>query len=119
MQDNWTPWLPLALSIAAAVALVAAGIWRVWRLQRRLPPDHPNTPTARHFALGFTGAALLWLAYGIVTGYARFLQPGSLQWLLAVHADALWSVPLFIGAIVWAAGIGVGWVMRLLQREGS
>lgn len=119
MPEDWTSWGPLALSMAAAALGVAWGVVRVWRMQRRLPPQHPNAPTARRFAIGFALAATLWLAYGMATGYTRFLQPEPLAWLLAVHADALWSVPLFITAIVWAAGVGVGWVMRLLQREGD
>lgn len=116
MPEDWTP---LALSMAAAVLGVALGTVRVWRMQRRFAPLHPNAPTARRFAVGFALAAVLWLVYGITTGYSRFLQPEPLAWLLAVHAQALWSVPLFITAIVWAAGVGVGWVMRLLQREGD
>lgn len=119
MPEDWISWSPLALSMAAAVLGVALGVARVWRMQRRLPPHHRNAPTARRFALGFALAAALWLAYGMLTGYSRFLQAGQLQWLLAVHQGALWSVPLFITAIVWAAGVGVGWVMRLLQREDA
>ena len=68
---------------------------------------------------GFALAAVLWLAYGLYTGYARFLPAADRAWQLAVHASALWSVPLFISAIVWAASIAMGWVMRLLQREGE
>lgn len=117
MLELWTSWAPLALSMAGAAAGVAWGTARVWRLLRPFTPLHPNATTARHFVQGFTLAAVLWLAYGLLTGYARFFQADDRAWLLAVHASALWSVPLFISAIVWAAGIGMGWVLRLLLRE--
>ncbi|MEG2999779.1 MAG: hypothetical protein RR855_04445 [Comamonas sp.] len=119
MQPDWTSWGPLALSVAGAVAGVAWGVARVWRMQRRLPPPHANARTARLFAQGFALAAVLWLAYGLYTGYARFVPADDRAWQLAVHASALWSVPLFISAIVWATSIAMGWVMRLLQREGD
>lgn len=119
MQTDWTSWGPVALSMAGAIAGVAWGVARVWRMQRRLMPPHANARTARFFAQAFALAAVLWLAYGLYTGYARFMPPQDRAWQLAVHASALWSVPLFIAAIVWAASIAMGWVMRLLEREGD
>lgn len=117
MHNDWTETLmPLALSIAAAVLLCALAVVRVWRLQRPLRAPHPNAATAGRFAWGFSGAVLLWLAYALPAGYGRFFQPDSARQLL-LYADALWSTPLFIGAIAWAAGVGVGWVLKLLQRE--
>jgi len=119
MLNDWTSWGPLALSMAGAVAGVGWAVGRVWSMQRRIAPPHPNARTARFLAQCFALAAVLWLAYGLYTGYARFLPAADRAWQLAVHASALWSVPLFISAIVWAASIAMGWVMRLLQREGE
>lgn len=118
MQDDWNALWPLALSMLAAAALVAAAIYRLWRQQHRVPPTHANARTARWFVRGFAVTALLWLAYGGWAGYGRFWQP-DWQWQLLVYADALWSIPLFIGAVAWAAGVGVGWVLHLLAREAA
>ena len=118
MQDDWNELWPLALSMLGAALLVLAAVYRLWRQQRSVPPSHPNAGTARWFARGFAAAAALWLLYGCVVGYARFLQPPWQRQLL-VHGDALWSIPLFIGAVAWAAGVGVGWVMHLLAREAA
>lgn len=118
MLHDWNTWGSLALSMVGAVAGVSWAVLRVWRLQRRFAPQHPNAATGRWFAMGFGCAALLWLAWALHTGYAHFWQSGSDRlWLLAVHADALWSIPLFISAVVWAASVAMGWVFRLLQRQ--
>lgn len=119
MLNDWISWGPLALSMAGAVAGVGWAVGRVWCMQRRVASPHPNARTARFWSQGFALAAALWLAYGLYTGYARFLPPADRAWQLAVHASALWSVPLFISAIAWAASMAMGWVMRLLQREGE
>jgi hypothetical protein len=114
------------LDFMGPLALSMAGPWRVWLgrgpcLVHAAPycTTAPQCPRRTFLAQGFALAAVLWLAYGLYTGYARFLPAADRAWQLAVHASALWSVPLFISAIVWAASIAMGWVMRLLQREGE
>ena len=108
--------MPLTLSIGAAVLLTVLSVVRVWRLQRGVAQHPRNAATARRFAWGWSIAALLWLAYALPAGYGRFFAPDGARQLL-LHAGALWSIPLFIGAIAWAASVGIGWVLRLLQRE--
>lgn len=109
-------WGPLALSMLAAALLVAASLWRVWRARRQLPPDHGQSHSAQAFALGYTAAALLWLAYGLWTGYRPWLQTSDPAWQMAVHGDSLWSLPLFIGAVAWAAALAVCWALRFMQQ---
>lgn len=113
LQDFWGP---LALSVLAGVLLVAAGIVRVWRARRQLPASHAQGPSAQRFALGYTVAALLWLAYGLWAGYRPWLQAGDRAWQMAVHGASLWSLPLFIGAIAWAAALAVCWALRFLKQ---
>ena len=119
MEQDWNSWGPLGLSMAGAVVGVTWAILRVWRMQRSVASQR-NRVTARRFALGFVVAALVWLAWSMLAGYGRWLQPGvDRAWLLAVHAHTLWSIPLFISAVAWAASVALGWVFRQLQREES
>lgn len=113
LQDFWGP---LALSMLAAALLVAAGIVRVWRARRQLPPTHTQAPSAQRFALGYTVAALLWLVYGLWAGYRPWLQASDPAWQIAVHGDSLWSLPLFIAAVAWAAALAVCWALRFMKQ---
>ena len=116
MTDLQSFGAPLALSMLAAVLLVAAGIWRVWRARRQLPPTHPQSRSAQGLAQCYTVAALLWLAYGLWTGYRPWLQASDHAWQMAVHGDSLWSLPLFIGAVAWATALAVCWALRFMQQ---
>ncbi|MDR3003291.1 MAG: hypothetical protein LBV14_03565 [Acidovorax sp.] len=73
-------------------------------------------PPCCGWPMGCAAAALLWLAYGLWTGYRPWLQTSDPAWQMAVHGDSLWSLPLFIGAVAWAAALAVCWALRFMQK---
>jgi hypothetical protein len=111
--------LQLTFSMFCALVGVSCSMLRIWRVRQRFGPQHINVHTARTVAVGFGFAAVSWLVYGLIAGYADMLKAEDRAWQLAVHSQALWSVPLFISAIAWSASLATGWLMHLLLREGA
>lgn len=111
------PLLALACSALLSLLLVGSAIWRVWRRPR--PSAARNAQTAQRWCQGFALLALVWLGYAGWLAYARFWQSGAWRVDMLLDSGALWAQPLFIGAVAWAAGIGVAMVLRLLRQESD
>ena len=114
-----SPALWLAASALAATLLVAAAIWRVRLAAQAVPAARPQAQTARRFAGAYAAAALLWLGYALLTGLGPFVVQGQVRPDVLLAQDRLVSVALFIGAVAWAAGLAVQWVLRLLRQEAE
>lgn len=110
-----SPALYLAASALGAALFVAAAIWRVRRAAQAVPQAQPQAQTARRFAGAYAVVALVWLAYALLAGLGPFVVNGQIRPEVLLYQDRLVSVALFIGAVAWAGGLAVQWVLRLLR----
>lgn len=105
-------WLTFATALSC-VAVLAAVLWLAWRARQRRFEDR-STTQARRIVLGFTAAAVLWLAYGLYFIQRHFGQADPL--MLFAQQPALERQPLIIGGIAWCAALLVARLLASVRH---